>query len=655
MGAIHAIFRRNGSVIDTEEILPMMWATRYRAVDGQAVWHDSSILLAHQHFWVTPEEMGETQPFVLQDGRFAISFEGRLDNRKQLWEQLRIRNASLAATSDATLALLAYLEWGIDSASHLLGDFGYVIWDREQERVYAARDPLGVYQVCYAINSEYCLISSTVESILAHGAISAKINERKIGEFLLRQEISLQESYFENIFFCPPAHWMSVTSDKVLVQRYWLPAIGQRPGRQVKEDVSEGFRELLQRAVADRTRCTGTIGVTLSGGMDSTSVVAFACKELDERGKLPAEGLKTYTLAFDRYAEGDERRYVELMKSQFPLNTTYVPSDDIGLRLANSSEYLNADNIMYVPSNPLFWHVGQVMHDAGHRLQLTGGFGDMLFSRQTSWAVDLFLHGRWHTLFDALQSDENGWNGRIATAKQIARHWAPPSWLDWYQKDSWKRYWLESGIHPDFLDRLDIVSRRSSQLAAYGVNRSDLVAHLLELHWSYYNGSHAASRSARHQFGLETWEPFRDRRLVEFVLALPAYELGLPSKNETKRILRRALHGILPDPILNRSDKTHFGSWLRGEFWNKEWSQILRLFDKAIVIEYGFVESGWLANRLAAAEQDRKHDFWPWINLELWLRRFENGLPQSKSEYDCSFPERPFLVNRSAVRTFELP
>lgn len=624
MSAILALWRRDGAPVDKDTVEPMLAASGQRAVNGQQIWCKGSIALAHQHFWVTPEEQGERQPLVWHGGRHAIAFDGRLDNRSELIRALGVESPAAHPLSDAALTLHAYVRWQEASAERLLGDFAFTIWDEACDHLFIVRDPLGVRTVCFYCDHRLCVVASTAAQILAHPALRFRLNRGKIAEYLVRYRRNQDEAYYEGIFQCAPAHCVLVGPTNVRKWRYWSPDLTRRVRYRHEQEYAEEFRAHFTEAVRARLRFAGQAGVTLSGGMDSTSVAAEVHGELAAQGRLPGQGLRTYSFVFDRVPECDERRYSRSLVAMYDLNDSYLVADDVPILSGATIPFLSPDNIVYIGTTPLFWHLMRQMREDGCTVMLGGGFGDGLFERQPYWALDLLLDGRWGELFSATVRKEAGWGAWVGVGKALLKRRIPPAWLAQRQRKAQRAFWVETGVTPELIDSTDLEARVRRREVSRPPGRPGQFEHLQMVTWDYYGPLMAAVADGANSLGLEFWEPFRDRRLVEYALALPAYEQGRPRQGQTKRVLRAAMATRLPASVLARPDKTFFDPWVEARFWQREWSSVRHVLQAPRVVADGYVRQEWLAQRLAAQERSPHRDrfLWDCLMLELWLQRF---------------------------------
>ena len=293
MSGILAVFNRDGQPLEPVEVDGLIDACPERAVDGQAVWVDGSIALGHQHFWVAPEDRAERQPLVDPVSERVISADVRLDNRAELFGSLGLAPESTRGLSDTVLVLRAYRKWGVACVERLLGDFVFAIWDGAAQGLFVARDALGSRSVCYYLDARYLVAASEIAQILAHRAVHVHLNERKVADHLAFLFDDHEQTFYKNVYYLPPAHCLWVSAGTSRRWRYWELAPKPLLNYRRDEEYAEHFLALLRAAVRCRMRSSAPIGLSLSGGLDSTLLAALASEGLS-RTEAPQRRLKSF-------------------------------------------------------------------------------------------------------------------------------------------------------------------------------------------------------------------------------------------------------------------------------------------------------------------------------------------------------------------------
>jgi asparagine synthase (glutamine-hydrolysing) len=530
VGILHV----NGRPLDRSLLECLTKFQRFRGPDGQNVWLGGAIGLGHTLLKTCPESERDCQPLSL-DGRSWIVADCRVDARPALIAELASRgHHDLAQAPDVELILRAYAVWRDDCVHHLLGDFSFAIWDDAHQRLFCARDQMGVKPFYYAYVDSSLIFSNTLTSIRQHPAVSGDLNELSIADFLLFDLIQdAGATSFRDIHRLPPAHTLTVARESVLVRRYWTLPVSE-PLRHARDsDCVEQFQELMDAAVADRLR-TNSAAVMMSGGLDSATVAASAQKMFARDGN--PSGLRAYTEVFDRLIPHEERRYAGLVAEalkipiQFQNNDDLIPCKCSGLRETGFPEPVHSP---WDESGPSL--LSEVA--ATRRVALTGFGGDPALSCLLTAHFLKLLKGR-H--FGRVMADVARY---LAAEGRFSRLYLRTRWRRWFPSRNVVAHY-PGWLNPDFEKRLDLRQRwetlNRDLTPASGVRPMALEATLSSswpaLFEQYDSGVTGIPIEVRH--------PFFDLRLVSFLLALPA----LPWCSD-KELLRQASRDVLPDAV----------------------------------------------------------------------------------------------------------
>lgn len=499
----------------------------HRGPDGRDEYLAGPLAMGHWHFWITPEEVNERQPLAVDGLPFRVVFDGRLDDRPGLLAQLGLATADDSRLSDAALVLYAYARWGTDCLQRFLGEFAFILFDEGRGELFCARDPLGDRTLFYALTDARLVAAS--EAWAVAGAMDrVELNETAAAHFFALRAVEGGQTFFNGIHELPPAHGLLVQDGGLRKWRYWTPEPSRIRGRS-DEELAEEFRSLLEQAVRSRLRASTPVGILMSGGLDSGSLASLASR------MLAPEALVTISYVFDELKECDEREYIQTIIDRYGVRSIQIPCDDAWPWRDWESWPRPPNQPEVNPYRLLKERAYRRAHEEGLRVLMPGAFGDNLYCGEEDWLADLFRDGRLREAARELQRHIRyaGWGatlrsnylrraGRRLLGLRRPRRSAP-AWLTPHSTaflgDA--RAWFE----PDFEVRDNLLGDHVAQDAAY-----------------------ETFSASRH--GVELRHPYRDRRLVEFVLALPAYQLY--NRGYYKYILRRAMRDHLPQPILAR-------------------------------------------------------------------------------------------------------
>ncbi len=293
MSGFAAIVNLDGQPTDARLVTRMAAAIAFRGPDHQGIWCEGNVGLAHTGLQTDDVPAGLPQPFTL-DGAIWIVADARIDGREDLVADLAASGRSADRNAaDAELIVLAYSAWGESCAQRLLGDFAFVIWDGPRRRLVAARDQLGVKSLFYAVAGSTVIVSNTMDSVRLHPAVSDRLNDLAVADFLLFQlNHDPTTTVFDDVRRVPPAHTAVWSAQGSSVQRYWTLPVDEPVFYRRPADYTDRFNELMETAVGDRIR-GHRVGIFLSGGIDSSAMAAVSQRVLQRRHV--ASGVRGFT------------------------------------------------------------------------------------------------------------------------------------------------------------------------------------------------------------------------------------------------------------------------------------------------------------------------------------------------------------------------
>ena len=430
----------------------------------------------------------------------------RIDGREELIEELESKLTVKQLPTDVELILYAYDAWGEDCVNYLIGDFAFAIWDAHLRRFFCARDHFGVKPFYFAHLSDDFIFSNSLNDLRKDPRVSDTLNEFAVGDYLLfgvNQDLST--TIFKDIQRLPPAHCLIATNGSLKVRRYWTADTSASVRFRDPQSYVEKFSELLSRAVADRLR-TDRLAVSMSGGLDSTSLAAVACKQLKDVAALHA-----FTVVYDNLIPDQERQYSTLAAEHLGIGITHVNAD----RYSLFDEQVRGE--MDQPEPFLL-------------SPLTGQFNDLLRSCADHSSVAFTGYDG-----DAFMAEPRKSRFRIRSKlrRTFGRRPAQPLFPQWVDESFATRTNLHERWTQSFTNSCDGNERRPAAIRALN---SKVWTPLFE---GYDQSSTKLQLEVRH--------PFVDLRLVEYLLAIPAAPWCM-----NKHILRVAMKDMLPAAVLNR-------------------------------------------------------------------------------------------------------
>jgi asparagine synthase (glutamine-hydrolysing) len=603
MSGIVGIVHFDGAPVDRRLLAQMTGSMAFRGPDAQEVWIDRNVGFGHTLLKTTEESEHEHQPFTL-DGKVWIIADARVDARRDLVPQLRAHgHESLSSyATDVELILRAYQTWGQSCVEHILGDFAFAIWDSPQQRLFCARDHLGVKPFFYTSTGKTLIFSNSLDCIRQHPAISDRLNDLAIAEFLLfdaNQDPATTS--FAEIQRLPPAHSATVSSDATRLYRYWTLPVDAPTYFCEDEDYVDRFTELLEQAVDDRLR-TNKVSLFMSGGLDSPALATTASRNLLWRS--PDSEVRAFTTVIDGF-DGNERHYAALVAGHLGISIefrdlterSFDPDwDEIKFHTPEPvacpmNLFSDRDQHRAMARHSRVWFYGEGPDNA-LRHEWRFHFSDLIRRRQFGRLANALRHS-------VVRSRRVPFISRLS--HQFLTLWdgqsqAPnfPAWLnpDFSRRLGLKQRWEEQGR--EWVSPVRHPHRPEAYRYIEGVPWHDLFAR-------FDPEVTGVASDVRH--------PFLDLRLLRYMLAVPV----IPWCRE-KYLVRRAMQGLLPQEVLRRPKFP-----LRGD---NQWEGARRLgmnkLDPSLGLE-AYVEVKGIPDR---ASQDMINfwvDFRPRA-LNYWLR-----------------------------------
>lgn len=616
MSAIAAIFNLDGAPADGQQVRTMTDAVAHRGPDGIGVWTSGPLAFGTCLLKSTPEAAFERLPLVTPDERYVITFDGRIDNRDEIAKALRIEPALLVVMPDSEMLLATYRKWGKDCVDRIAGDFAFAIWDSALNEIFCARDPVGVKLLHYFYDGKRFIVATEVSQIQA--VVGAGVDPVTMALFLDVRNPQTDATFLEGVKKLPGGCRMTVTSSGPRVETYWNPDPSDIHELADDREYEEQFLELFKEAVRSRMRSVGPVGISLSGGMDSASV--FATSEYMRKHESPdMSELRYYSNVYSGMEEVDESEYIKETVGLYDAPGKLIESGGFEDRELGSSPLgLQLAEPFVAPHEESHRRVFNEAQKDGCSVLLTGLGGDEVLAAGMGHLADMF---------------------RTFNLRAIRREWRYlPRWR-WREAASDAAKSLipfGSGIAED--ETAEWLSEKSRRLRDSvesgfqgGERRKYRSKHAQENdNWIQIRGGLAGYTWADvtvAEYGLEPRHPFWDRRLIEFLLTVPPhvkYRFGF-----SKRVLRRAMKGILPENVRNRRYKTNFSSLMDVKTTQSMEVENSELLKSPMLAEMGFVDPeklnrAWSEYKLTAndVENERRSALWATLTLERWLRRY---------------------------------
>lgn len=555
MSGITGLYHLDGHSADVGHVRRMAEALAHRG-DLATYWSDGGVGLGEQRRSGTGAyPSSPAQP--LTAGPFALVADARIDNRDDLFQIFGWRDRPASDVTDATLILAAYERWGMDCPQHLVGAFAFALWDSRTRSLFCARDHLGVRPFYYHQSERLFAFGSEIKALLTLPDVPRRLRETSVADFVMLMTEDREATFYEEILRLPPAHALTVTPEGTRLRRYWTPDPTRELHLDSDEAYEEAFRDLFEEAVRCRLRGSRTVGSTLSGGLDSSSITTVAREQLKEKGPLD-----TFSLVFDEVTASDEQRYIEAVLAQGGLRPHYVHGDRIDVFEDLDGMLSHMDEPFLGPNLFLHWGLYRSAQQQGVGVLLDGLLGDSTVFHGDAYLTELAARGRWLAFGREALPTARKWGGGVRGLRFVARRyvWSPlvaeplrnafPA-LPWSEHPS---AFHARFLNPEFARHVEWTERAHRfGHDAPRTPRSVRTAHHDELTSGLLPAALEVVDRAAAAFGIEARYPFADLRLVEFCLALPPTQRF--RYGQTRTILRRAMKGYLPETVRTRNTK----------------------------------------------------------------------------------------------------
>jgi len=525
-----------------------------RGPDGHGAFVDDSVALGHRRLSII-DIAGGAQPMETADGRFRITYNGEVYNYIELREELEAKGHSFATHSDTEVVLRQYMEDGVDCLKRFNGMFSFAIWDRDEGRLFLARDRMGIKPLHYACVNGELAFASEIKALLKHPGVSRDIDPLSLSKFLAFSYIPAPHTMFRNIRKLEPGTFLLFSKNGLTKEVYWDIPLDDNPiSGMARGECEEDIRNLLRDSVKKRLRSDVPVGVFLSGGVDSSAITAFAAE-------ATSGTLHTFSVGFEE-ASYDESPYAKQVAELFSTEHHHeILSEKTAVEMIPTvmgilDEPFGDPSILptYLLSKFTSQHV---------KVALGGDGGDELFAGYPAFACHKITE-RLSILPTGVRDRIMGWAKKIPVSHSYASTgYLLQQFFKGVGISPEVRFFLWLGAFGNDRRRQILGADLRGQLARANpyediinyVGQSGLVSdfeRLLYLCAKLYmqDGILVKVDRASMANSLEVRTPFLDHDFVSYVSRLPSsYKLrGLKSKF----ILKRAMQPILPKNIVHR-------------------------------------------------------------------------------------------------------
>lgn len=560
-----------------------------RGPDGRGVWSQGPVALGHRRLKIIDLSERGAQPMTDPENGLTGVFNGCVYNYRELRDELRGLGHRFSSTSDTEVILKAYRHWGTDFVDHLVGMFAIVIVESATGRVVLVRDRLGIKPLYLAPGPGRLRFASTLPSLLAAGDVDTSLDPEALHQYLSWQStVTAPRTVLNGVRKLPPATVRVVEPDGTHHDRvYWRPSYTRRPeyAGMDADDWRDAVLGALRTAVRRRMVADVPVGVLLSGGLDSSLIVAL----LAEQGQ---HGLATFSVGFDSEGgeEGDEFRWSDLVARHYDTDhhQLMVPSDRVSTAL---------DGAVAAMSEPMTSHDVVAFHLLSERVAK-----EVSVVQSGQGADEVFAGYRWYPAM-----------------AEVAREEEPRRYAEVYFDRPHAE--LARVVRPGVLPGHDVSGAFVEEhMAAPGAQTALDAALRLDTHVMLVDDPVKRVDNMAMDWGLEARVPFLDHELVELAAACPP-ELKLAHGG--KGVLKEAGRTVLPRSVVDRP-KGYFPVPAIRRMAGPVLTRVKDAMSAPEARARGIYREDFVADLLSRPDEHRTHRgqnaLWQVALLEMWLQ-----------------------------------
>jgi asparagine synthase (glutamine-hydrolysing) len=596
----------------------------HRGPDQHGVYCDEGISLGHRRLSIIDLSEQGRQPMSNEDGSLQLVFNGEIYNFQELRKELQQKGHTFSSRADSEVIIHAYEEYGVESVNRLRGMFAFAIWDRTKKTILAARDRIGIKPLYYYSDNGKLVFGSEIKSILCHSEISRTLNHQALYDYLGFEFVPAPDTMFKNINKLPAGHYLLFSQGRLEVKQYWDLSFRSDNGRMSYEDAVEKQRELLDYAVKSHLISDVPLGVFLSGGLDSSAIVAMMRRHIPGR-------LRTFTIGYEDKTFS-ELEYAQQVADHFETDHQVLMIDNLKPEYVEKALWHLDEPMTDLSAVPLFLLCEQAKKHV--TVCLSGEGADESFA-----GYDRFKASRLNRFYSLLPGpirrhvigkivaslpDQPQKKGAINMLKRFMEGSdlsAEAHHLRWqYFSDNRLEQCL---FTDDFKGKATFDPFRQIRNQMSKCDAEDIVNREIYLDTRFMMTDSVLMKVDKMSMAssLEVRVPLLDHVFVEFLASLPgSWKLkGM----RTKHVFRSALTGILPDNIVNRGKQGYslpVKHLLRNEF--KQYMIDLLNGSRIVRDNMNIDHVNRLINEHVAMKHNHNHTLWALINVAIWGERF---------------------------------
>jgi asparagine synthase (glutamine-hydrolysing) len=596
----------------------------HRGPDDDGFYVCENVGLAMRRLSIIDVQTGH-QPISNEDQSLWIVFNGEIYNHRELRQDLEARGHRYRTRSDTETIVHLYEQYGSDCVKHLRGMFAFAIWDQPRQRLFLARDRLGIKPLYYRYDGKGLLFGSEIKALLAHPQLRPQFNRKTLAEYLAFGYVAGEETMYSDVRKLMPGYTLMLDGrGEIEISSYWDLKVNSDEGGRARQSYVQEYRERLEDSVRSHLMSDVPLGVFLSGGLDSSAVAALTARIRNGR-------IETFAVGYG------EERYSELPFARAVAE--HIGSEHHEVRINGEDFFQTLPVCIWHEDEPIAWPSSVPLYFVSRlarervKVVLTGEGSDETLAGYTRYAWTL-LNSRMDSVYRSITPSglrRALRNGILASPLSAAMRSKLEHTFLLRDGSSWPAFYFDN-FYSAFSDaeQSELLTPEAKQGAndAYAGSMhfwdqskgellhrllyTDIKTYLVELLMKQDQMSMAAS--------IESRVPFLDHPLVEFTASIPAEYAtkGMAGKC----ILKSAVEDLLPKSIIHRKKMgfpTPWSDWLAGP----QLGTLEELLLEPRTLNRGYFRAEAIRSLFGehrAGLRDHGTRIWRLLNLELWMR-----------------------------------
>lgn len=610
---------------DESTLLAMGDSIAHRGPDAHGTYIDEHVGLCHRRLAIIDLSEAGNQPMYALDGDLVLVFNGEIYNFIELRKELEQSGFAFKTKTDTEVILAAYIHYGDDFVEKLNGMFAFALWDKRQQSLILARDRLGKKPIYYYHDGKDIVFASELKAILTIANIPRKIRPDAVYDFFAYQYVPDPKTIFEGIYKLPPAHWMKVEAGKeILIKPYWDLSYSDAY-QKTEQDIKAELAQIIQECTQSRMVSDVPLGAFLSGGVDSSGVVALMAKSSDKP-------VTTCSIGFDS-KKYDEVEFAKIVADQYKTDHhEFTVRKTVEENLEHIVSFF--DEPFADPSLVPTFFVSELARKQV-TVALAGDGGDEVFAGYEKYAVDATENNVRASIPKVLRDTVCAGLAKALHGNPVSLLKRAGSLMHSVSIDPAMGFYVSNSMMTDQTWDALVKDEFSATLAGY---------HPSKLSVDYYHRADADDHLSRILYtdiktflpgdilvkvdrmsmanSLEVRAPLLDYKLIEYAARIPSF-LKFNGK-EKKYILKEVFKPLLPDDILYRKKmgfSVPLASWLRNEL--KSICESKLLSSTAGLCEFFEAKQiHKLWQQHISQNYDHSRVLWSMLMFELWWQRY---------------------------------